>query len=52
MEVATLVTDNKTKQRYSPALTQDIRGPGTAPHTQLQIHSTDVQKLCLELECL
>lgn len=43
---------NKTKEQYSPALIQDIHGPGTAPCTQLQIHSMDVQKLCLELECL
>lgn len=52
MKVATLVTENKTKGQYSPVLIQYIHGPRTAPCTQLQIHSMDVQKLHLEPECL
>lgn len=43
MEVTTLVTDNKTKQRYSPAPIPDIHGPGTAPHT-----AADPQHGCAE----
>lgn len=52
MKLATFLTDSKTEQQCNPALNKDSRGPATAPCTQLQIHSTAMQNLCLELDCL